>query len=493
MATSIAQKIGELARTYQQAVESVMSKLPDATKKALNRKLANGDVAWGLALILAGWRLPIARRDTDRDELARFLTAAGAREVVQQIAGLESQFPANFRTFLTSAEDGSLAAAGEYFAATISALGLVARTVLHSWLEKIDAPASGLASAVASLPSAGTTARGTEQGGPSQPRIASTVQKQASGDTAAGPKQPSGDSAPGLKQPQSDTGTPADSADPDQATFVGAYLISLGWKLADISRILVGPERAHQTAEQVFAKWAALHGSDREAVRSRLQQLHPDRVEPIVAGDIVPSAVRPANEPIDAEALYGLYRDLPPAQQGRLLLLLSMTPKGSQTPAVDDPTQVPSEVPVSPPTPRPSPTKEASAPKPTPAAPKPPKPPQAQPKSSEPTDVVIPIVKGGIELVSQLIKDALKESKAAPPKSGGGGDSGSSSFPPSGTDQPSGGDGRMTERSEYFPDGIDDADETEGGGDESGDSQPMQDFPPSDEVADPPLPDVMEA
>jgi hypothetical protein len=104
--------------------------------------------------------------------------------------------------------------------------------------------------------------------------------------------------------------------------------------------------------------------------------------------------------------------------------------------------------------------------------------------------VVIPIVKGGIELVSQLIKDALKETKT-PSKSGRGGtDSGSSSDPPTG------GDGRMTERSESFPDGIDDADQTEAGGGESeqaGDSQPMPDSPASDEVAEPPLPDVMEA
>lgn len=487
MATSIAQQIGDLARTYQQAVESVMSKLPEATKKALSRRLAKGDVAWALSLILAGWRLPLARKGTDGDELARFLTSSGAQEVVKQIAGLESQFPANFRSFLASAEDGSLGAAGEYFAATISALGIVARTVLHSWLEKIDAPASGLASAVAasqqtesrSPPPAGTSARGTDAGRPSQPRPVLTVQKQ----TPADPE------------------PPAVPDDPDQATFVGAYLISIGWKVADISRILVGPKQAHRTAEQVFAQWAALHGTDREVVRSRLQQLHPDRIEPIVAGDIVPSAVRPSDERIDAEALYGLYRDLPPAQQGRLLLLLSMTPKGSQTPIVDESTQAPPIMPVAPATPPAPPTQVVpKTPRPTPEPPKSSKPPQPQPKLSQAdttTDVVIPIVKGGIELVSQLIKDALKESKTAPVKGGGGSDSGSS--PPTQIEPQSGGDGRMTERSEYFPDGIDEPEEAEAGGGESepdggggGESEPMQDYQRYDE-ADGPLPDVMEA
>lgn len=334
MATSIAQQIGDLARSYQQAVESVTSKLPEATRKALGRRLAKGDVGWGLALIIAGWRLPIARKGTNGDELARFLSESGASEVVRQIAGLESQFPANFRNFLKSAEEGALGAAGEYFAATISALGLVARTVLHGWLEKIDSAANGLALGVAASeetgtrrqPPAGTAARPKDADGTSPPKSAPPAQKP-----------PPADPAPPAAEPD----------DPDQATFVGAYLISLGWKVADISRILVGPEQAHRTAEQVFAKWAALHGTDREVVRSRLQQLHPDSIEPIVAGDIVPSSVRPASEPVDAEALYALYRDLPPAQQGRLLLLLSMTPKGSQTPIVDDSTQAPPVVPMS--------------------------------------------------------------------------------------------------------------------------------------------------
>ena len=477
MATSIARKIGDLARTYQQAVESVMSKLPEATRKALTRKLAKGDVVWGLALILAGWRLPIARKETDAEALAQFLTTSGARDVVQQIAGLESQFPANFRTFLTSAEDGSLAAAGEYFAAAISALGIVARTVLHSWLEKIDVPANGLAAAVANQEVDGRTAPERAQVDAAQTKNSPTAQKA-----------PPSDPAPSQTRPPGDTAPPADSADPDRATFVGAYLISLGWQLADISRILVGPKQANRTAEQVFAKWAALHATDREAVRSRLQQLHPEPVEPIVGGDIVLSAVRPAAEPIDAEALYSFYRDLPPAQQGRLLLLLSMTPKGSQSPEVDE-AQKPPALPVSPTHTRSSPAKP-SAPQRTPVPPKPPKPPSPQPKGSESTDVVTPIVKGGIELVSQLIKDALKETKTSPPKGGRGGtDSGSSS------DSSPPGDGRMTERSEYFPDGFDD-DEREGGGgsaEQTEDAQPMQDIPPSDDGADQPLPDVMEA
>ncbi len=355
-------------------------KVPESTRQALSAPIQGGNVAWGLALVLAAWRV-IERGGADA-ELTELLKSSGAVELVQQIASIRMALPKSFMLFLDlgeSADEGKNAAAASYFASTAADLNFVTRGALHNWLasKPFAKVAEELLRAAGAAPTAATKALPTPS--PSQPPTpaptstpapppraikpdAGVATTASNGGVATVPRRPlrSGFDesdfesrpvraqtatrpvAPLARTADQPSSRPAGRTDTeprpkaielvekevDLPSFVTAYLLSLGWPLADIERVLAGPDKSHLTAERFFRVLTAQPKEVRDSVVDRLERdghLDNQHSDPLVVEDHDPTHLVAAKPQAvsDAGAVLAEFLALPAVQQQRFASLLA--------------------------------------------------------------------------------------------------------------------------------------------------------------------------
>ena len=194
-------------------------------------------------------------------------------------------------------------------------------------------------------------------------------------------------------------GGPPQSAEPEsgKATSLAqteAHLRSLGWTQSDIARLLVGPEKSHLTAEALFRQHAANTETDQAALVRAMalagaQNVQVDRalLEGLDAEHLNP------DKPADFEQLISQFAALPDVQKQRFLLLLD-SQKGNK----GQPT-----------TPDGAPSKKGSG-----------KTDGGTRKPASSLDEALPVVKGGIDLLSTALKGLLNSTKGGTAKKGKG-------------------------------------------------------------------------
>lgn len=525
-------------------------KVPESTRQALNAPIQGGNVAWGLALVLAAWRV-IERGGADA-ELTELLKSSGAVELVQQIASIRMALPKSFMLFLDlgeSADEGKNAAAASYFASTAADLNFVTRGALHNWLasKPFAKVAEELLRAVGAAPTAAAKALPTPS--PSQPPTPASTPTPApppraikpdagvattasNGGVATVPRRPlrSGfdesdfDSRPGRAQtairpvaPLARTVDQPSSRPPgrtdteprpkaielvekevDLPSFVTAYLLSLGWPLADIERVLVGPDKSHLTAERFFRVLTAQPKEVRDSVVERLERdghLDNQHNDPLVVEDHDPTHLVAAKPQAasDAGAVLAEFLALPAVQQQRFASLLAeyrkLPSSTTDTPGKKGGAETPGK------------SEGGESP------------------GKKGDDLIIPGIKLGLDAAEKLIRELLggsgggskgpkKPAKGggSGTKDGGGKEDSDSGGQPSGDDTESGtndsGDSEgRTDEDEKEADGGDDGgknggddsgDDSQGDGDDTTTSSDDQDAGGGDTGGDYPFPDAFE-
>lgn len=328
-------------------------KVPESTRQALNAQLQGGNVAWGLSLVLAAWRI-IERGGADAT-LTELLKSSGAVDLVAQIASIRMALPQTFTKFLElgeSPDDSKTAAAASYFASTTADLNFVSRGALHNWLaaKQFSQVAEKLIQAVGGAP--GATTKAFKAASASGPRPAfdrqdfssrPATQPEQRGQVTPDPAKPE----PPSPEPAKDLGDGVDKDsgrakqaelvenEVDLPSFVTAYLLSLGWPLSDISRVLAGPDKSHLTAERMFRVLGAQTPEVRAAVLDKLERqghLDASTHDPVAIEDHDPShlvPVKPQNS--DAATLLAEFLALPAVQQQRFAALLGEYRKEAAT------------------------------------------------------------------------------------------------------------------------------------------------------------------
>lgn len=525
-------------------------KVPESTRQALNAPIQGGNVAWGLALVLAAWRV-IERGGADA-ELTELLKSSGAVELVQQIASIRMALPKSFMLFLDlgeSADEGKNAAAASYFASTATDLNFVTRGALHNWLaskpfakvaeELLRAAGAAPTAAAKALPTPSTSQPPTPAPTPTPappPRAikpdAGVATTASNGGVATVPRRPlrSGfdesdfDSrpvraqtatrpvAPLARTADQPSSRPAGRTDTeprpkaielvekevDLPSFVTAYLLSLGWPLADIERVLAGPDKSHLTAERFFRVLTAQPKEVRDSVVDRLERdghLDNQHSDPLVVEDHDPTHLVAAKPQAvsDAGAVLAEFLALPAVQQQRFASLLAeyrkLPASTTETPGKKGGAETPGK------------NEGGESP------------------GKKGDDLIIPGIKLGLDAAEKLIRELLGGSGGGskgpkkPAKGGGSGtkDGGGKEGADSG-DQPSGDDtesgtndsgdneGR-TDEDEKEADGGDDGgknggedsgDDSQGDGDDTTTSSDDQDEGGGDTGGDYPFPDAFE-
>ena len=212
---------------------------------------------------------------------------------------------------------------------------------------------------------------------------------------------------------------------------VEAHLRSLGWTDSDIARLLVGPEKSHLTAEAVYRQHAANPAEDQQALVKAMARAGAQKVQTdpsLLSG--LDTAHLGAGTPTDVDQIIAQFADLPDVQKRRFLMLLE-SQKGDKAKTA--------------------------------------KPEGSSSKKQESGNDVLPIVKGGLDLLSTTLKGLLGSSKGdAKKKDKGGAGKGSTSKSDENQDDTdtsdSDDDGDSRDNSDET---TDDSDTTSEGGDSS--------------------------
>ena len=252
-----AERLVDLASRLWRAMERALPQLPETTRYVLNMRLADSDVRWALALVLAGWRLSEAG-EPGAAEIEALLREMGALPLSQKVASLQAVLPPGFGKFIQTARDAtaehSLAGAGAYLAAAVNELGEGPREVLHTWLReapfrdagrmlirRFPAPGSGRPSlwgnpepapappkkSSAPLPRPPRGERFDRADFQTRTRIAQTTPR-----SAGQAEIPISARTPQPPQPVI-----------ERAELSRAYLLTLGWDAAEVDRLLAGPAK----------------------------------------------------------------------------------------------------------------------------------------------------------------------------------------------------------------------------------------------------------
>lgn len=270
------------AGAYFRVMNGNLAKIPESTRMVLQRDIEGSPLAWALALVLAGWR-----RLEGGGELPSEFASAGADKLVAQVKQFSSAFPKSFVSFLEAADRGEEAAAGSYFQSALTDLPSYARPVLNNWLS-------------------------------SQGFV--DVSRKLVGAIGGAPKQPPG-KKPAVNQYTINPGKPSKA---DKTAILAGRLAKAGWTQQEIDRILMGPDKAHLTAERVYRQIAASKPSVQADVQA---QLGPPATEMDDLGHVEDHHLTGSMPRVtSAEDLLGEYKALPPEQQQRLLLLLQQKP-----------------------------------------------------------------------------------------------------------------------------------------------------------------------
>lgn len=215
-----ASEILRIGKQYYAPILAVRDSLDSKYRTALFSSEGASSPAWGLTLVLASWK---------QQKLGNSLAdvaETGVVPLVAQVSQFEGAFPASFAKFLRTSEEardvGGIAAAGSYFSATISGLGILASQGLLGWLSsagflrvaKALSAKLGGPDAVPKVLPPSRTVRGFDQAD-YQPRIAAPVAQEA-------PKQ-------------------VTAARPSAREEQLAMLIAAGWSREQAERILAGP------------------------------------------------------------------------------------------------------------------------------------------------------------------------------------------------------------------------------------------------------------
>lgn len=331
MAGSVRDYLRELAWRYYRAMlwpNLSGSGVPESTRLVLFQAVGGNNRGWGLALILAAWRL--SGGDSSGAELVKsYVRNTGVLPLVDQISGLKSAFPAGFQSFLevaqSSGEEPKLAAAATYFSSVVSELSSFTRPALHSWLTSDPFSAAEL-KLVALV------------GGPPEPAGAPQAQTEVRRaqydrkDYKA--RQPSPGSFP-IEQ-SSPLAVPMRrvSTKVDKPTFATAYLMSLGWTQSDVARILVGPGQSHITAEALFRQVSSHSSEEQAQLVETFRAAGSDKFEldPSLVHGVEPAHLEPENGVQGVDQLVAQFSKLPPAQQKRFILLLqNLNPTNTET------------------------------------------------------------------------------------------------------------------------------------------------------------------
>lgn len=270
------------AGAYFRVMNGNLAKIPESTRMVLQRDIGGSPLAWALALVLAGWR-----RIEGGGELPSEFASAGADKLVAQVKQFSSAFPRAFVSFLEAADRGEEAAAGSYFQSALTDLPSYARPVLNNWLSS-----QGFLDVSRKLVDA----------------------------IGGAPKQPTG-KRPAVNQYTINPGKPSKA---DKTAILAGRLTRAGWTQQEIDRILMGPDKAHLTAERVYRQIAASKPSVQADVQA---QLGPPTAEMDDLGHVEDHHLTGSMPRVtSAEDLLGEYKALPPEQQQRLLLLLQQKP-----------------------------------------------------------------------------------------------------------------------------------------------------------------------
>lgn len=314
MSATVKEYLRELAWRYFQAMlwpNQSGSDLPEATRLVLLQSVGNTNRAWGLALILAAWRMS-SGASKGAELVRQYLANTGTMALVAQISGLKAAFPDGFQKFLDTAqesgEDSKLASAASYFASTAAGLSSFTRPALHAWLggDAFTAAELQMITLIGEPPIVYQTAKAQNRSGFDK------------ADYAARPAQvgPQSREQPAPARPV--------TTKVDRESFASAFLLSLGWTQSDIARILVGPGQSHATAEGLFRQAAAQSPEARSALVGAFDRAGSDRVQidPLLVDGLNPDHLTPDSGPLSVEQLVSQFASLPAVQQKRFLLLL---------------------------------------------------------------------------------------------------------------------------------------------------------------------------
>ena len=176
----------------------------------------------------------------------------------------------------------------------------------------------------------------------------------------------------------------------DSLPQAAAHLRSLGWTESEIARLLAGPDKSHLTAEALFQQHAANPAADQELLVKAMSKAGARKVNPdpaLLAG-LDPAHLAP-DTPSDVQQIITQFAALPDVQKQRFLLLLRQNENGN--PAGSERPQKPSRA-------------------------------DPSDKGKKPSDSeggVLPVVKGGLDVLSTALKGLLGGSKSAGTNGGG--------------------------------------------------------------------------
>lgn len=321
MAGSVRDYLRELAWRYYRAMlwpNQSGSGIPESTRLVLLQAVGRNNRAWGLALILAAWRLT-SGESSGAELVKSYVKDTGVLPLVDQISGLRGAFPAGFQRFLEvaqgSGEEPKLAAAATYFSSVASELSSFTRPALHSWLasDPFSAAELKLVELLGGPPAAADAPQAQ-----TEPRRAQYDKKDYEARQSAlevGPADQPLPSATPMRRVTTKV---------DKPTFVTAYLLSLGWNQSDVARILVGPVQSHVTAEALFRQVASHSSADQVQLVETFRAAGSDKIEldPALVDGVEPSHLEPENGVQGIDQLVAQFTKLPPAQQKRFILLL---------------------------------------------------------------------------------------------------------------------------------------------------------------------------
>ena len=163
---------------------------------------------------------------------------------------------------------------------------------------------------------------------------------------------------------------------------VEAHLRALGWTNSDIARLLVGPEESHLTAESVFRQHAANPARHQEVLVKAMAQSGAKKVQtdPSLLAGIDAAHLGPGT-PTDVEQIIARFAELPDVQKQRFLMLLNSQNQDKSKKANLD----------------------------------------GSSKKSDAGSDILPIVKGGLDLLSTTLKELLGSTKGGSKKDNKGG------------------------------------------------------------------------
>lgn len=115
--------IAEYAKRLFVSMGLAMPALDTGITGVLNQRLSDSTVRWGLALVIAIWRLSL---DSPKGGYDRELIQAGGQKILDDLQRVSSFFPDSFRQFITKTlnaqKQSELAGCAVYFRAGVSDL-----------------------------------------------------------------------------------------------------------------------------------------------------------------------------------------------------------------------------------------------------------------------------------------------------------------------------------------------------------------------------------